>query len=75
MHSELDHSKEWATEDGETAYNNLGHLCPGHHALKGNTAWKVSQDPDGSGNMTWISPTGHIIRSEPQNPFRKPDRR
>jgi hypothetical protein len=65
IHAELDHTKEWATENGETAYNNLAHLCPGHHALKGNTAWKVQQSPDGSGNLTWTSPTGHILHTEP----------
>jgi hypothetical protein len=63
---ELDHTKEWATENGETAHNNLAHLCPGHHALKGNTAWKVEQNPDGSGELVWTSPTGHIFRTEPE---------
>jgi hypothetical protein len=66
MHCELDHSREWATEGGETAHNNLAHLCPGHHALKGNTAWNLTQSPDGSGELTWVSPTGHIFRTEPE---------
>lgn len=63
---ELDHNQEWATENGQTAHINLAHLCPGHHALKGNTAWKVVQNPDGSGELIWTSPTGHIFRTEPE---------
>ena len=63
---ELDHNAEWATENGQTAHVNLAHLCPGHHALKGNTAWKVIQNPDGSGELTWTSPTGHVFRTEPE---------
>ncbi|HEX4057804.1 MAG TPA: DUF222 domain-containing protein [Galbitalea sp.] len=63
---ELDHTREWASESGETAHNNLAHLCPGHHALKGNADWKVEQNLNGSGELTWTSPTGHVFCTEPE---------
>jgi hypothetical protein len=60
---DLDHNREWATEGGETAHDNLAHLCRWHHSLKGNSAWTVTQVSGGSGALTWISPTGHIYRT------------
>jgi hypothetical protein len=63
---DLDHNREWATEGGETAHYNLAHLCRWHHSLKGNTGWDVRQDPNGSGALTWTSPTGHIYRTAPR---------
>ena len=71
MHCELDHARQWASENGETSHSNLEHLCPGHHALKGNTDWQPIQDPQGSGDIMWISPTGHIFHTEPENRFRQ----
>jgi hypothetical protein len=66
IHAELDHTRQWASQKGETAFNNLAFLCRGHHALKGNTAWRVEQDPDGSGNLTWTTPTGHVLHTKPE---------
>ena len=66
IHADLDHTREWASENGETAFNNLAFLSPGHHALKGNTAWKVEQDVDGPGNLTWTTPTGQTLPTEPE---------
>jgi hypothetical protein len=62
--SELDHTEAWE-DGGITAAWNLGCLCKGHHRLKHNTAWKVSQAPDGSGVHNWTSPLGRAHRTEP----------
>ena len=50
---------------GETDHTNLAHLCRGHHTLKGNTAWTVTQANDGSGVLTWTTPTGRTYRTHP----------
>jgi Domain of unknown function (DUF222) len=70
VHCEVDHTQEWASENGETAHYNLAHLCPGHHMIKGNTEWTLTQSADGSGNLRWISPTGHIFYTRPQTHVR-----
>lgn len=63
--SEMDHTLDWQF-DGETQDSNLAALCPGHHTLKGNTAWTVTQAADGSGVLTWTTPSGRTYRTYPQ---------
>jgi hypothetical protein len=61
---DIDHSFEWH-ELGETAHDNLAHLCRSHHTLKGAGKWKVAQASDGSGVLTWISPAGRAYTTRP----------
>lgn len=62
---DIDHTRAWFEDTGPTNHNNLAHLCRGHHTLKGNTDWTVTQDPGGSGVLTWTTPTGHHHTTEP----------
>lgn len=64
--SELDHKVEWQ-DGGETSLVNLHALCPGHHALKTSTEWKVVTHPDGS--ETWTTPGGRTYTTYPYRPF------
>jgi hypothetical protein len=66
--SDIDHTLDWQYR-GETDHANLAHLCPGHHTLKGNTTWNVTQATDGSGVLTWTTPTGRSYRTYPQTPI------
>jgi hypothetical protein len=68
VRTDIDHTLDWQFE-GETEHSNLACLCPGHHTLKGDTAWTVVQAADGSGVLTWTSPTGRSYRTFPQTPF------
>lgn len=61
--SDIDHSLDWAF-GGRTDHNNLAHLCPASHSLKHGAGWKVSQAPDGTGTLTWTSPTGRSYVTE-----------
>jgi hypothetical protein len=65
---DIDHGLDWQF-GGETTHINLANLCPGHHTLKGDTAWTVVQASDGSGVMTWTSPTGRTYRTMPNRPL------
>ena len=64
--SDIDHTLDWQF-GGETRAGNLACLCPGHHTLKGETAWTVTQDADNSGILTWTDPSGRSYRTLPQN--------
>jgi Domain of unknown function (DUF222) len=66
--SDIDHTLDWQYE-GATEHSNLAHLCRGHHTLKGNTEWTVIQVTDGSGVLTWTTPTGRTYRTYPQTPI------
>ncbi|MDQ1529057.1 MAG: hypothetical protein QOH77_847 [Actinomycetota bacterium] len=61
---DVDHSFEWH-ELGETAHDNLAHLCRSHHTLKSAGKWKVEQASDGSGDLTWSSPAGRSYTTRP----------
>ncbi|TFD48139.1 HNH endonuclease [Cryobacterium sp. TMT1-2-1] len=61
--SDIDHGLDWAF-GGRTDHNNLAHLCPASHALKHEAGWKVSQAKDGTGTLTWTTPTGHTYVTE-----------
>jgi len=60
--SDIDHGLDWQY-GGATAHDNLAHLCAKHHAMKHNTAWRVTQQPDGT--MDWLSPSGRRYPTEP----------
>jgi hypothetical protein len=62
---EIDHTRDWA-HDGQTRHDNLAHLCKSHHTLKHKSDWQVTQARDGTGNLTWTSPTGHNYTTEPE---------
>ncbi|TFB52025.1 HNH endonuclease signature motif containing protein [Cryobacterium tagatosivorans] len=66
--SDIDHGLDWAF-GGRTDHNNLAHLCPAGHALKHEAGWKVSQATDGTGTLTWTTPTGHTYVTEPETPI------
>lgn len=59
---DIDHSHEWQ-HLGETAHNNLAHLCPKHHAEKHHTGWRLKHV--GDGDIQWTSPSGRAYLSEP----------
>ncbi|HEX4401298.1 MAG TPA: DUF222 domain-containing protein [Galbitalea sp.] len=63
--SDIDHTLDWQYQ-GETDHTNLACLCPGHHTLKGDTAWTVVQSADGTGTLTWTTPNGRTYRTYPQ---------
>jgi hypothetical protein len=65
--AELDHGQEWVADTGPTDHNNLASLCPGRHTLKTHTNWKPIQDPQGTGEIMWITPTGHLLHTQPEN--------
>ena len=58
---DLDHTVPYP--HGPTATSNLAGLCRGHHRLKTHTRWRVEQDHDGV--LTWTSPTGEHVSTEP----------
>jgi Domain of unknown function (DUF222) len=66
--SDMDHNLDWHL-GGETRASNLACLCPGHHTLKGDTAWTVTQADDNSGTLTWTDPSGRSYLTFPQNPL------
>lgn len=60
--SDIDHTIDRAL-GGETADDNLAHLCRRHHTLKHATAWRVRQLGDGV--LEWISPTRRRYPDKP----------
>lgn len=69
---DLDHTVDWA-RDGTTSYDNLAPLCRGHHTVKHHTAWTVTQEPGGSGRLTWTSPAGRSYVRSPESRTSKPE--
>jgi hypothetical protein len=67
VRAEIDHGLEWVADIGPTDHNNLASLCPGHHTLKTVAGWKPIQDPQGTGEIMWITPTGHLLHTQPEN--------
>lgn len=60
---DLDHSADWQF-GGQTAHNNLAHLCQAHHHVKHMTGWSVRQLTGGV--MEWTSPAGKIYTTQPE---------
>jgi hypothetical protein len=60
---DIDHTHDWAL-DGPTNHDNLAHLCPKHHALKGASEWTVEQI--GGGSLRWTSPGKIPYMTDPE---------
>ncbi len=64
LDSELDHTRAWTTDQGDTCDTNLYDACPHHHHLRHDApGWTVSQHPDGT--IIWTTPTGHRYSTQP----------
>lgn len=59
---DLDHTVAWA-QGGPTSDRNLGHLSGKHHTVKHESLW--SAENHGDGTVTWTSPTGFTVGSDP----------
>jgi hypothetical protein len=59
---DVDHTTDWHG-GGDTAHDNLAHLCPKHHRMKHDTPWTVEQS--GGGTLTWTSPLKRTYQTEP----------
>ncbi|MGN6503677.1 MAG: DUF222 domain-containing protein [Pseudolysinimonas sp.] len=65
--SDVDHGQEWA-DGGQTAVDNLAHLCRGHHTRKTTLRWGLRHLPGGT--LEWTSPFGRTYRTEPSRVLR-----
>ena len=63
---DLDHTEEWQ-HGGQTAHDNLAHLCQKHHDEKHHLAVTMTQLP--SGDIQWTLPSGRSYISEPENRY------
>jgi hypothetical protein len=63
-HSEVDHTVEFAI-GGLTIRINVSVLCRRHHRVKHLPGWDLIQDPDGSGTLTFLTPSGQMFRTRP----------
>jgi hypothetical protein len=66
---DVDHTQEWQ-HGGQTAHDNLAHLCAKHHAEKHHTGAQVEYLPNG--DIQWTMPSGRRYISEPSNRFMPP---
>lgn len=64
---DLDHTVD-AQFGGATSTDNLAHLCRGHHTLKHQSGWHVTQGD--AGDLTWRSPTGRHYSEKPPSKVR-----
>jgi hypothetical protein len=62
---DIDHTQDWVL-DGQTAHNNLAHLCRSHHVLKHASSWTVRQSATRAGDIDWTSPLGRRYVTEPE---------
>ncbi|AYF98953.1 HNH endonuclease signature motif containing protein [Protaetiibacter intestinalis] len=60
---DIDHTRDWATQNGPTDHDNLAHLSRGHHTLKHHGGWKVVQDTRGV--LQWTSYLGREYTTLP----------
>jgi hypothetical protein len=63
---DLDHTQEWQ-HGGQTAHDNLAHLCHQHHDEKHHTTVTVTHQPNG--DIRWTMPPGRSYTSEPANRY------
>ncbi|XVX20118.1 HNH endonuclease signature motif containing protein [Actinomycetota bacterium] len=65
--ADLDHVTPWSTlpGGGTTSPADLACLCRRHHRLKQRQGWKVTLTPEGT--ITWTTPTGTTITTEPDH--------
>jgi hypothetical protein len=66
VHCDLDHTQEWQ-HGGQTAHDNLAHLCQMHHDEKHHTAVTVAHLPNG--DIEWTLASGRSYISEPSERF------
>lgn len=66
--ADLDHTIRFPL-GGRTIRINLSALCERHHIVRHLPGWQVIQDPDGSGGLTWITPTGRTYCTRPPTPL------
>lgn len=66
---DIDHTID-AHYGGPTATDNLANLCRGHHTLKHNSKWRVTQRAGGV--LEWTSPTGREYTDRPPSTYRLP---
>jgi hypothetical protein len=66
---DIDHTEEWQ-HGGQTAHDNLAHLCPAHHDEKHHTAATLTHQP--GGDIQWTMPSGRKYLSEPANRIEHP---
>jgi hypothetical protein len=59
---DVDHSRSWKG-GGETAGDNLAHLCRGDHVRKHRLGWRMEHLPGGV--LRWTSPMGRAYLTEP----------
>jgi len=69
---DVDHSLDYGLY-GETAHDNLAHLCPSHHRVKHRTSWSVRHRARGT--LEWTSPTGRSYLTEPELRLPAPESR
>jgi hypothetical protein len=65
--SDVDHGHDWA-KGGETAGDNLAHLCRGDHTRKHRLGWRMEHLPGGF--VRWTSPMGRSYLTEPSTVLR-----
>jgi hypothetical protein len=63
---DIDHTQEWQ-HGGQTAHDNLAHLCQQHHNEKHHTPATVRQLPNGE--LQWTLASGRSYVSEPADRF------
>jgi hypothetical protein len=63
---DIDHTQEWQ-HGGQTAHDNLAHLCQMHHDEKHHTSVAIKHLPNG--DIEWTMPSGRTYISEPANRF------
>ena len=68
--TDLDHTIPWP--DGPTSPSNLAVLCRRHHRLKHAPGWGVVLDSDGV--MTWSTPSGRVVVTQPWHFADQPER-
>ena len=65
--SDVDHGHDWA-RGGQTAGDNLAHLCRGDHTRKHRLGWRMEHLPGGF--VRWTSPMGRSYLTEPSTVLR-----
>jgi hypothetical protein len=65
--SDVDHGHDWA-KGGQTAGDNLAHLCRGDHTRKHRLGWRMEHLPGGF--LRWTSPMGRSYLTEPSTVLR-----
>ena len=66
IHCDIDHTQEWQN-GGQTAHDNLAHLCQMHHDEKHHANVAIEHLPNG--DIQWTMPSGRTYTSEPAGRF------